>query len=96
MVAGGCQIVLFTTGRGTPVGCPIAPVIKITGNHRTYQAMEENLDINAGTVIQGKETLNDVGKKIYDLMQQVAYGQRTKAEILKHHEFAITRIGPSI
>ncbi|MEW6662630.1 MAG: UxaA family hydrolase [Bacillota bacterium] len=96
MVAGGCQMVLFTTGRGTPVGCPIAPVIKITGNHRTYQLMEENMDINAGTVMQGIETIESVGQRIYQLMQEVAGGQLTKAEALKHYEFAITRIGPSI
>lgn len=96
MVAGGCQIVLFTTGRGTPVGCPIAPVIKVTGNHRTYQMMEENMDINAGTVIQGTETIASVGRRIYQLMQEVAGGRLTKAEALKHYEFAITRIGPSI
>jgi altronate dehydratase large subunit len=96
MVAGGCQMVLFTTGRGTPAGCPIAPVIKITGNHRTYQQMEENMDINAGTVMQGIETIESVGKRIYSLMQEVAAGRLVKAEILKHYEFAITRIGPSI
>lgn len=96
MVAGGCQLVLFTTGRGTPVGCPIAPVIKITGNPRTFETMEENMDINAGTIIRGEETIDQVGKRIYDLMRAVAGGQLTKAEVLKHYEFAITRIGPSI
>ncbi len=96
MVAGGCQMVLFTTGRGTPVGCPIAPVIKITGNDHTYNLMEENMDINAGTVVQGTETIASVGQRIYRLMQEVANGRLTKAEVLRHYEFAITRIGPSI
>lgn len=96
MVAGGAQIVVFTTGRGTPAGCAIAPVIKVTGNSRTFQMMEENIDLNAGTIIEGTESIEKVGRRIFDLMLAVAGGKLTKAELLGHHEFAITRIGPTL
>ncbi|NLY50499.1 MAG: UxaA family hydrolase [Firmicutes bacterium] len=96
MVAGGANIVVFTTGRGNPAGCAIAPVIKVTGNSSTYFNMEENMDVNAGTIIEGTETIEQVGQRIFDLMLAVARGKLTKAEELGHREFAITRIGPSL
>ncbi|MDD4844387.1 MAG: UxaA family hydrolase [Anaerotignum sp.] len=93
MVAGGAQLIVFTTGRGTPTGCPIAPVIKITGNPETFQNMEENIDINGGKVIQGECTLNELGDEIFEKMISVANGAETKAELLGHKEFGIYRIG---
>ncbi len=93
LVAGGAQIVLFTTGRGTPTGFPIAPVIKITGNNETYQKMQFNLDINAGKIISGIENINTMGEIIFDFVQQVASGRESKAEILGHDElFNIPRV----
>lgn len=93
MVAAGAQIVLFTSGRGTPTGFPIAPVIKITGNSETYRRMIDNIDINAGPVIEGRATLAEVGNEIFREIIAVASGKRTKAELLGHHElFAITRV----
>ncbi|MCI8915013.1 MAG: UxaA family hydrolase, partial [Lawsonibacter sp.] len=65
MVAGGAQIVVFTTGRGTPTGCPIAPVVKVTGNSQTYENMIDNIDINAGKVITEGVTLDEMGKEIF-------------------------------
>ena len=59
MVAGGAQIILFTTGRGTPTGSPVAPVIKVTGNPETYAKMTDNIDINAGRVITEGKTPQD-------------------------------------
>ncbi len=96
MVAGGAQIVVFSTGLGTPVGCPIAPVIKITGNHETGQNMKAHIDINAGTILKGRDTIEGVGEKIFRLVLAVADGRRTKAEKLGHCEFAINRIGETI
>ena len=92
-VGGSAQIVVFTTGRGTPTGFPFVPVVKVTGNAFTYEKMDENLDINAGTIISEGESLESKGKEIFDMLLEVASGRKTKAEILKHDElFCITRV----
>lgn len=95
MVAGGAQVVLFTTGRGTPTGSPIAPVIKIATNTSIFEKMEENIDFNAGTIIEGKESIDNVGQRMFDEIGLVCSGKLTKAEILKQHDFGIWRIGPT-
>nr|WP_144555024.1 UxaA family hydrolase [Bacillus sp. X1(2014)] len=95
MVAGGAQVVLFTTGRGTPTGSPIAPVIKISTNTGIFDRMSENIDLNAGTIIEGKESIETVGQRIFDEITKVSSGKLTKAEILKQHDFGIWRIGPT-
>ncbi len=95
MLAGGAQVVIFTTGRGTPTGSPIAPVIKITGNQRTYKMMEDNIDIDASTIVSGEETIEQVGKRIFEMIVQVANGHRPKAESLGHKEFGIYKIAPT-
>jgi altronate dehydratase large subunit len=95
MVAGGAQVVLFTTGRGTPTGSPIAPVIKISTNSGIFERMSENIDLNAGTIIEGKELIDSVGHRIFDEITKVSSGKLTKAEILKQHDFGIWRIGPT-
>ncbi|HEY1214629.1 MAG TPA: UxaA family hydrolase [Bryobacteraceae bacterium] len=95
MVAGGAQVVLFTSGRGTPTGCPIAPVIKIATNTGMFDRMRDNMDINAGTIIEGAEKIESVGKRIFDEVMLVSSGKLTKAEILKQHDFGIWRIGPT-
>lgn len=89
IVAAGAQIVVFTTGRGTPLGSAVAPVIKITGNPRTYKTMNDNIDINAGTVIEGKETIEEVSRRIFEKVLKVASGEKTKAEVLGHTELAL-------
>lgn len=95
MVAGGAQIVLFTSGRGTPTGSPIAPVIKIATNSVMYEKMNENMDINAGTIIDGTESIESVGERIFHEITLVSSGKLTKSEILKQHDFGIYRIGPT-
>jgi altronate dehydratase large subunit len=92
-VAAGAQIILFPTGRGTPTGFPGIPVIKITGNPKTYDKMRENIDINAGQVLTGAKTLEQIGQEIYDEIINVASGSMVKAEILGHDEqFCVTRL----
>lgn len=92
-VGGSAQIVVFTTGRGTPTGFPFVPVVKITGNSFTFDKMKENIDINAGTIISEGEKLEPKGKEIFDFVLNVASGRKTKAEILKHDElFCVTRV----
>ena len=95
MIAGGAQMALFTSGRGTPTGSPIAPVIKIATNTPMFESMNDNMDINAGTIIDGTESIDEVGRRIFQEVHQVANGKWTKAEILKQHDFGIWRIGPT-
>ncbi len=87
---------MFTTGRGTPTGNPVIPVIKVTGNELTAKRMADNIDVDTSPVLQGKETLDEAGKTIYDFIFEVANGEQTKAEILGHAEFSISRIGISL
>jgi len=96
MVAGGAEIIVFTTGRGTPTGVPIAPVVKVTGNSRTYRKMKDNIDVNAGTIIDGSESIEEVGLRIYEEILAVASGKQTKTEKLGFVEFGISRVGPTI
>jgi len=95
LIAGGTQVIAFTTGRGNPMGSPIAPVIKIATNSHVFTRMRENIDINAGEIITGRETVQQIGDKIFREVIRVALGKLTQSEILGHQEFAINRIGPS-
>ena len=92
MVAGGAQIIVFSTGRGTPTGNPISPVIKITGNKITYANMIDNIDIDASPLIYGEKTLAELGDVLMQEVQDVANGKKTKAESLGYTEMAIARV----
>lgn len=89
MVAAGAQIVCFTSGRGSTTGHAVAPVIKITGNPATFEMMSDNMDINAGTILDGSESLNSVGQRIYKMIVQTANGRQTKAEALGYNDFIV-------
>lgn len=92
MIAGGAQIVVFTTGRGTPTGNPIAPVIKITGNKITYKNMEDNMDFDASSVIYGTKTMDELADELLDKVVETASGKLSKAESLGYMEIAIARV----
>ncbi|MFD2612419.1 UxaA family hydrolase [Paenibacillus gansuensis] len=96
MAAGGVHIVCFTTGRGTPTGSAVVPVIKITGNKRTFLNMEDNMDVDVSDMLTGKLSLDKAGERIWQEICEVADGKLTKAEVLGHQEFSINRIGPSL
>lgn len=92
MIAGGAQIVVFTTGRGTPTGNPIAPVIKITGNKITYKTMEDNMDFDASPVIYGTKTMEELADELLNKVVETANGKLSKAESLGYMEIAIARV----
>ncbi len=95
MAAGGVQVMVFTTGRGTPAGNPVMPVIKVTANRRTAERMRENIDLDLSDILEGAVTIPEAGGRIFDEMLRVANGKLTKAELLGHTEFSIARIGPT-
>lgn len=96
MAAGGAHIVCFTTGRGTPTGSAVIPVIKITANKRMYERMSDNMDVDVSDMLSGTLSLEDAGDRIWQDIRDVAEGKLTKAEELGHQEFSINRIGPSL
>ena len=93
-VAGGAQVIAFTTGRGSTTGNPLAPVIKVTGNPKTAERLANNMDVDASTVIDG-ESLDAVGERIYETLLSVASGERTAAEVRRLEEFAINELQPN-
>ncbi|MFK7695489.1 UxaA family hydrolase [Paenibacillus sp. HJGM_3] len=96
MAAGGAHIVCFTTGRGTPTGAAVVPVIKITGNKKMYERMTDNMDVDVSDLLEGTLSMEAAGDRIWQEIQEVAAGKLTKAEVLGHNEFSINRIGPSL
>ncbi|KEQ25504.1 UxaA family hydrolase [Paenibacillus tyrfis] len=96
MAAGGAHLVCFTTGRGTPTGAAVIPVIKITGNKRMFERMSDNMDVDVSDMLEGTLSLEAAGQVVWEEIQAVANGKLTKAEILGHTEFSINRIGPSL
>ena len=90
LVAGGCSVGVFTTGRGSVYGCKPTPSIKVATNTPLYNWMEEDMDINAGTILDGTETVEQVGYRIFEKIIAVASGERTKSELagIGDEEFA--------
>ena len=100
LIACGSHVILFSTGRGSVVGSVISPVVKVCANPETYRHMEEDMDVDAGRVLENRGTLDEVGAEIYDLIRKVAEGQPTASESLGHQEFILTYksfepLGPS-
>ena len=92
MAAGGCVVMVFTTGRGTPTGNAIMPVLKVTANKHTYQHMEDNMDVDLSGIIEGTETIEDGGQKLVDAVMQVSNGRLTKAEAYGFSDIAVDHV----
>ncbi len=100
LIACGSHMILFATGRGSVVGSVISPVIKVCGNSETYRHMKDDMDINAGRILDGDDNLEEVGEEIFAKVISVAQGEQTASESLGHQEFVLTYksftpLGPS-
>ena len=100
MMASGAHMTLFVTGRGSVVGSAISPVIKIAANPHMYDRLPEDMDVNAGRILNGEAELSEVADEIYDWVVRAASGEETASEALGHAEFILTYksfepIGPS-
>ena len=94
MAAGGANLILFTTGTGTPVGNPVAPVIKISSNTKMFHRMSNFIDIDAGKIIGGTQ-VEAVADEMFEFIIDVCSGRQTAAEVNNCREFSVNRIGPT-
>jgi altronate dehydratase large subunit len=90
LIACGCHLVVFTTGRGSVVGSAVAPVVKVCGNPETYRRMSGDMDVDAGRILEGRGTLDEVGREVFDRVLATAGGAPTASERLGHQEFILT------
>jgi altronate hydrolase len=90
MIACGAHLVLFSTGRGSVVGSAIAPVVKVCSNPETFRRMAEDMDVDAGRIVEGRGSLEEVGAEIVSLVMATAAGAPTRSEALGHQEFCLT------
>ena len=100
LIACGSHLILFATGRGSVVGSAISPVIKVCGNPETYRNLSDDMDVDAGRILEGRGTLEEVGTEIVDCVREVASGKPTASESLGHQEFILgyksfSPLGPS-
>ncbi|SNR30798.1 altronate hydrolase [Lutibacter agarilyticus] len=97
LAGSGCNVIVFTTGLGTPTGNPITPVLKMSSNTELFERMNDIIDINAGTVITGEDTIQTMGEKILDHVIRVASGETpSKAVVKGHNDFIPWKRGISL
>ncbi|GAH61667.1 unnamed protein product [marine sediment metagenome] len=97
LAAAGAVVHLFTTGLGAPEGHPIMPVIKLTGNINTWNKLNTHMDFNVSSIIDGTETIEEAGRRLFEELVKVASGKLTKAEVLRYDEsMEILTYGPVI
>jgi altronate dehydratase len=98
LVSGGCNIAVFTTGRGSVYGCKPSPCIKVATHTGLYDWMTEDMDVNAGTILDGAESVEEVGRRLFAEIVEVAGGRRTKSELagVGDEEFAPWILGPTL
>jgi altronate hydrolase len=87
LISTGAHLVMFVTGRGSVIGSPVAPLIKVTGNARTFERMREDMDFNAGSILSGERTLDEAALELMQLAGDVASGMMSKPEALGHREY---------
>jgi len=97
LMAGGCNVIVFTTGRGSCIGLKPTPSIKVASNTPMYERMEGDMDINAGEILHGR-SVADAGREIFEKILAVASGEKTKSEIhgIGDEEFVPWQVGPTL
>ncbi|RPJ34491.1 MAG: altronate dehydratase, partial [Deltaproteobacteria bacterium] len=93
LAASGAQVMFFSTGRGTPAGFPALPVIKVASNSRIFETMKDDMDVNAGTLVEGKPR-EDLRKEMIGLLTRVINGEKTKAEVNGMDVFTFMTVHP--
>ena len=89
LAAGGCEVIVFSTGVGAPQGFPIVPVIKVSGNENTCRHLAEHIDIDVSGIVRGEQTLEEAGQRIFDEIIQVASGRQVQAERLGYDKWGV-------
>ena len=92
MVAAGCNVIVFTTGRGTPTGNAIVPVLKVTANAHTYSWMEDNMDVDLSGILRDEESISASGERLLTRIHEVANGRLTKAEAYGFSDIAVDHV----
>lgn len=92
MAAAGCQAIIFTTGRGTPTGNAIVPVLKVTANERTYRKMEDNMDVDLSPIVRGEKTYQEMGEELAAKIEDICNGKMTKAEAFGFSDIAVDHV----
>lgn len=92
MVAAGCNVIVFTTGCGTPTGNAIVPVLKVTANAHTYSWMEDNMDVDLSGILRGEESISASGERLLTRIHEVANGRLTKAEAYGFSDIAVDHV----
>lgn len=96
LAGSGCNVILFTTGLGTPTGNPVTPVVKVSSNTKLFNKMNDIIDFNTGTVIEGTKTIEEAGEELLDFVIEVANGKQTKARQLRQDDFIPWKRGMSL
>lgn len=97
MAGSGANIILFTTGLGTPTGNPVTPVIKVSSNHKLAEKMPDIIDVDTGGIISGEKTIEEMGDELLEHIIQVASGKiKAKADILHQDDFIPWKRGVSL
>jgi altronate dehydratase large subunit len=96
LASGGCQICLFSTGVGNPIGHQVTTVVKVSGNRNTLSSMPENIDFDVSGILEKDESIEAVGERLLDYVLAVCSGEQTTSELLDTRESAISRFGISM